>query len=658
MNDTTAISIERIFDQVGLETIETKLKRAEDNLIPYSNANWELVDSDKECLNAINNLSNERIIGLDIETTGLFPHNNTIRLIQIATPSSDIPVYIFDVRRLDRKPLRDFLNLRKIAKVGHNLNFEIQFLTHHLGINPIKSNWIDTLLMAHLLRPGLPPSLEEDMENGVLPIPELGAKDTKSEKKLKEALNKRLPGPKSLMRVVARHLWYALDKSQQVSDWGKSQLSQQQLQYAANDAKVVLELRDCLREKLIADGLSEAIQIELRALPRVALMSLYGMGINHEKWAKLAEDIKRQKEASEKEACAVFKAENQQLSLFDTDVGINLESKPELIEAMRLRGIKTNSTKKETLEKLAETHPEVLLIMQYRHWSKAHSSFGEKLPTHINPVTGRIHPNVNQTGADSGRFSFSNPNLQQIPRDKKYRGCFVPQEGYVYVIADYSQIELRIAAEIADDERMITAYVNGDDLHRLTASLVGGIALEAVTKEQRQLGKAVNFGLIYGMGAKKLRVYAESNYGVKLSLEEAEGFRGNFFDNYSGLRNWHKSTLDRLRNEDLREIRTLSGRVRYWKESPSLSAVLNTPVQGTSADITKVALKNIGPEFDDLGAFPVVVVHDEIVLEVPEENSEQAASFLETAMICAGQRFIKKVPIEVEATIGTSWADK
>ncbi|ACB54179.1 DNA polymerase I-like protein [Crocosphaera subtropica ATCC 51142] len=644
-------------DKLGIDltNLDSLLEKYSKNLTPYPNADYEIISDDESLVTALKELETHTVVGLDIETTGLDPHTSEISLIQIAAPNR--PVILIEFRGITNKEtLRRFIEHPKIPKVGHNLAFEIQFLTKHLGINPAKTAWIDTMLMSQLLAAGLPPTLEEDAKTGVLPIPDL-TRSIKNKKKLKQELNRNLPGSYSLMRVVARELGYSLDKSLQVSDWGKP-LTQEQLQYAANDAAVVLPLREALRNKIIDNQLTDAIQVELGALARVAQMGLMGMGLDLDRWGELAKEIETRREDAAKIACQVLKPDHAQLNLFGGEASINLDSNEQVIAALARLGIHTDSTSKDTLDKLSENHPEVFTIIEYRHWSKAHSSFGEKLPTFVNPVTHRIHPNVNQMRAASGRFSFSNPNLQQIPRERQYRSCFVPAPGYKLIIADYSQIELRIAAEIANDSVMIDAYCNEKDLHRLTAALVSGKDIDEVTKQERQLGKAVNFGLIYGMGATKLRIYAETNYGVSMTFDEAQRFRDNFFKGYPGLHQWHQDTACKLRTTKVKDIRTLSGRLRRWKDEPPLTSLLNTPVQGTSADITKLALHKLNSDLDEIGGFPIVVVHDEIVLEVPEDHVAEGSAMLEEAMVSAGKRFLKSVPVVVEAAIADSWAEK
>jgi DNA polymerase I len=295
------------------------------------------------------------------------------------------------------------------------------------------------------------------------------------------------------------------------------------------------------------------------------------------------------------------------------------------------------------------------LFLEYRRVTKAIQSFLSPIPQYISAATGRLHPSYYQLGAYSGRFSCGNPNIQQIPRGKEFRDCFIPGNGCKLIIADYSQIELRVAAEIAQDNTMLEAYMQNMDLHALTASLIANKPIENISKQERQAAKAVNFGLIYAMGARGLQGYAKSVYGVDLSLKEAELFKSRFFNAYKGIAKWH----DRMkRASGMRESRTLSGRRILFSEQPGITALLNMPVQGTAADIVKRALGMLVPVTYRLGGSIVATVHDEILLEVPESAAEEASHELKRIMEAAGAYYLKKVPVVAETLIADSWADK
>jgi DNA polymerase-1 len=251
------------------------------------------------------------------------------------------------------------------------------------------------------------------------------------------------------------------------------------------------------------------------------------------------------------------------------------------------------------------------------------------------------------------------PNLQQTPHE--LRAYIKPREGHVFIKADFSQIELRIAAAVAKDKRMLQAFRDGTDLHRLTASLILSKALDEVSKEERQLAKALNFGLLYGMGPEGLKKHAKKDYGVSLTFEQAKEYRERFFATYPGLAKWHRETKRQLKEAESRGkggivVRTLAGRQR-WVEK--LEAALNSPVQGTGADGLKSAVAVFYKWLLERGLWGkvriVLLVHDEIVVEAPEPLALEATLLLTEAMREGMGAIVKGVPIEVEAGIYTDW---
>jgi DNA polymerase-1 len=239
--------------------------------------------------------------------------------------------------------------------------------------------------------------------------------------------------------------------------------------------------------------------------------------------------------------------------------------------------------------------------------------------------------------------------MQQMPRGE-YRRCIVAPPGRVLVKADYSQIELRIAAKISGDKALLEAYQRGEDLHARTACNVLGI--QEVTKQHRQLAKALNFGLLYGMGAKGFRIYAKSRYGLDLTDKEARSYREAFFKSYPGLAAWHR----RVRCRQTTETRTLTGRRRLLDSKTPDTQRLNTPVQGSGADGLKLGLGLLWERREQVpGAFPVLAVHDEIVVEADAEQADAAAAWLKSAMVDAMTDMLAPIPVEVEVQVARNW---
>ncbi|WP_347277773.1 DNA polymerase [Oculatella sp. FACHB-28] len=463
----------------------------------------------------------------------------------------------------------------------------------------------------------------------------------------------------TLEAIASRHLDLDLDKTEQKSNW-EGGLTQSQIDYAARDVSVLLPLRDVLASRLAEKNLSETASIEFRAVYGVAEMEQNGMGINREKLQAFAGELRQQKVTLEEAVRELLlKLEVTQRSLLEpAPQQVDLESPRQLLAALKQMGIPINNTRKETLIPLQDQYPVLNKLLEYRKVAKALSTYAEGYEALIHPQTGRLHPNLNQCGAVTGRFSCDKPNLQNVPRDKRIKGCFEPAPGNVLVKADYSQIELRIAAKISGEPRMNQAYQRGQDLHALTASYLLHKPVGDITGDERRLAKAVNFGLIYGMQAVGFQSYARTNYGISLSLPEALQHREQFFKTYPGLIDWH----DRVKQEQANSCCTLGGRLRQWDDKAPFTEIINAPVQGTSADITKLAIATFQETRDSLphrlDARLLMQVHDEIVIEVPKAQTERAGQLLVQAMREAGQHFLNDMPVEVEAVICEDWSGK
>ncbi|MGC8852497.1 MAG: DNA polymerase, partial [Hydrogenobacter sp.] len=293
-------------------------------------------------------------------------------------------------------------------------------------------------------------------------------------------------------------------------------------------------------------------------------------------------------------------------------------------------------------------HPVVQKILEIRSTKKLLDKL-EEIKSHIK--NGSVYPEFRQIGAITGRMSSLNPNVQNIPRE--LRSVFIAREGKVFVISDFSQIELRIASEYVGDEKMIRAFKEGRDLHRYTASILLGKKEEEVSKEERQLAKAVNFGLIYGISAKGLSEYAKS-YGIDLSVDEAQKIRDKFFEYFVSFKNWHERVKRELK--EFKESRgyTLLGRKYVAHTFPD---AVNYPIQGSGADLLKLSVLMFDAEMkkEGLKAQVVNLVHDEIVVECEEKDAMAVKELLEKAMKHAGKVILKRVPVEVESIIKDRW---
>lgn len=570
----------------------------------------------------LSSLNEHSIIAIDTETTGLDPFQNRIRLIQIAFINQ--PVFLIDLWKVSDDIIS---SLKKIftspaLKIFHNAKFDLKFLIKS-GFK-IHGPYFDTMLAAQILSAG-----------------------------------QKSQGYK-LSDLVREELKIDLPKELQNSDWS-GELSHEQLSYAARDAQVLLEIYHSLFLKLENVNLSATAKLEFECLPAVVDMELSGMLLHNKKWEKLTEELeKNQNDLAATLQQKLYEGLKRTLQLpFMENLNtegqlLNLDSPKQMLEALQQLGIPLKSTSHEELSQLSRQFPVIQALIDYRKVTKVLQSFASALPKYIHPITNRIHPDYWQIGTATGRFSCRNPNLQQIPRDQVFRECFIPSEGNLLVIGDYSQIELRVAAEISHDQRMIDAFQQNQDIHCLTASLLIGKDINKVTKEERQAAKAVNFGLLYAMGARGLQLYAQNSYGVEMTNQQAVDFRQRFFEVYQGIASWQKE----LGTSSLKEIRTLNGRLRIWEDHPKITELFNTPIQGTAADIMKQAMAMSFPYLNRNNVHLIGTVHDEILLESPQEKAQEISHFLKETMIKAGKKFIQQVPIEVDIAIATNWSEK
>jgi DNA polymerase-1 len=446
----------------------------------------------------------------------------------------------------------------------------------------------------------------------------------------------------------------AVDKEEQAGDWG-GELREAQLAYAARDAEILLRLREAMVDEIYGNNLASIARIEFSCVQAVAQMEYAGVLLDSPRWAQLT----ARTEAERDEALGVLYQYDgkpaMQMDLWggSAAAGHNFDSNQYVLHLLRANGIEADATSKRNLSAYSK-HPLIKALTAYRKAAKSLSGFLYPIPQMISPETGRLHPRYGQIGAWSGRMSCGGPNIQQIPRDSNFRACFIPAPGKKLVIADYSQIELRVAAQISGDGRMIAAYKKGEDLHTLTASLVSEIPAGAVTKAQRQAAKAVNFGLIYGMGAAGLQQYAQQSYGVEMTLDQAVRFRDNFFKAYPGIADWH----NRIKNTKPDVEKSLFGRKFLFDAESGMSGRYNTPVQGTAADIAKAALAKIARRSIGTGIRVIAAVHDEILLEADECEAPAAARMLKDAMESSGSGALTEVPCVADVKIADSWAGK
>ncbi|GAB5490379.1 MAG: DNA polymerase I [Phototrophicaceae bacterium] len=438
--------------------------------------------------------------------------------------------------------------------------------------------------------------------------------------------------------------------------------------YAAADAVVTLKAVKYLQAELDKEDYSSSKEvyqdIDIPMIPIIADMQRKGVVVDvaflndmSERLALLIADL--EKDIYDLSGQGEFNINSpKQLSeiLFDEDK-LNLPK-----EGLN-KTTHGYSTAQATLDILKNDHPIIEKISEYRELSKLKSTYVDALPELVNPKTGRVHTSYNQTGTSTGRFSSSNPNLQNIPirteLGREVRRAFVAPDGYKLLAVDYSQIELRIMAHISEDKTLMSAFEEGQDIHQATAAAVFDIEPDEVTYDQRSFAKRVNFGLMYGMGP--YRLARESN----LTLGEAQSFVDTYFKRIPGVKQYIDVTEKQAQDEGY--VETLLGRKRYFRHLQDgktsgnrvrgeLRAAINMPIQGTAADILKIAMIDLHKKLkeSDLGASMILQVHDELVLEVPDETLEETTRLVIETMQNAYQL---NVPVVANADVGQNWRD-
>jgi len=400
--------------------------------------------------------------------------------------------------------------------------------------------------------------------------------------------------------------------------------------------------------------LEASAQLEAAALPAFADMAFDGVHLDRPAWSAIVEEARQAREATRQEIDKFFK-EVVSTDLFG-QVDLNYESDADLKDAItRLTGRKMRDVNKHSLKALS--HPVGKLLLKYREMNKIVTTYGESFLDAIHPKTGRIHADYRQIGAPTGRVACSNPNMQNIPRGSRFRQCFCGPADRRMVTADYSGCELRILAELSGDSAFVRTFKRGGDLHAIVATEIFG---KSVTKNRfvdlRERAKAINFGLAYGMGAGGLALV------TGMTIEASEQLLATYFRAYPEVRRY----LEDSANQALKQgySQTIGGRRLYFDvaDDPQARAAQarvakNMPIQGTNADMLKIAMATIRKRLkrEGLDAMIVNCVHDEILVEAADGDAHDVADVVAEEMIKAGEIFIKKVPVLVDVSVGDAW---
>jgi len=531
-----------------------------------------------------------------------------------------------DVKRLLGPLLAD----ASVKKVGQNLKYDLQVLTRH-GL-PVRGLGDDSMVLSFLVDSRLRHNLD-DLSSRHLDIRPIAFEEVVGKGK----------GQKRFDEAVFEHA----------------------VQYAAEDADLALQLADKLKPLLTDPRLVRLYEeVDLPLVEVLADLELAGVRLDVHVLARLALDFRARRDAAEKRALEIA---DEPFNLNSpAQLGRILYEKLGLPVLKRTDKTKAPATDEDVLTELAQREDGEIarVLLEHRQMQKLLGTYIEALPALVNPVTGRLHTRLHQAAVATGRLASSDPNLQNIPvrteEGRAIRGAFVPREGWVLLDADYSQIELRVVAALAQDPVLLGAFERGEDIHRRTASEVMGVPMAEVTSDQRSAAKAVNFGLLYGQGA-----YALSA-SLGITYAEAKTFIERYFERMPKVAEWIEATKAKAIEEAL--VRTAWGRVRRIPEleskNPGLKAAglreaVNTVVQGTAADLMRRAMVRLhrALQAGGLQAKLLLQVHDELLLEAPPAEVERASALLKEAMEGADDLEPIGVKLAAEVRAGKSWLE-
>ncbi|WP_299623143.1 DNA polymerase I [uncultured Tenacibaculum sp.] len=519
-----------------------------------------------------------------------------------------------------------FFENEKIEKIGHNIKYDIKVLSNY-NI-PVEGKLFDTMIAHYLINP--------DMRHG--------------------------------MDILAEtYLNYqAVPITDLIGKKGKNQLSmrvvelEKQTEYAVEDADITLQLKEHFVKELAEGKLTKLFNtVELPLVSVLTAMEIEGINLNTEYLGSFSKELSSEIESLEK---SVYEQAGEEFNIASPkQLGPILFEKLKLVDKPKKTKTGQYSTAEDILSALKE-HKIVADILEYRQCKKLQSTYVDALPNELNPKTNRVHTVYAQAVAATGRLSSNNPNLQNIPirtkRGQEVRKAFIPKdENYTLLAADYSQIELRIIAALSEEETMIKAFQDGEDIHASTAGKVFNVALDEVTREQRSNAKTVNFGIIYGVSA-----FGLSNQ-TNLTRSESKELIEAYYKTYPKLKAYMAKQVDFARDNGY--VETVLGRKRYLKDINSRNAIVrgaaernavNAPIQGSAADIIKLAMINIHERFKKEGfkSKMLLQVHDELVFDAHKDELETIKPIIKHEMENA---FKLAVPLDVEIGLGENWLE-
>ena len=592
---------------------------------------YQRIESFEELKLLVEKMMKQEIVAFDTETEGLNALETDIVGISFSWQKG-IGYYLpiknnKSAHEKSFEILRPFFESTEIIKVGHNIKFDIQVL-HKYNVK-VSSPIYDTMVAHYLINP--------DMRHNL---------DTLSESYLNYS-------PISIESLIGKK--------------GKNQISMRDVSidkitdYASEDADITLQLKSIFDKEIEVNNLSKIFyDIEIPMINVLSEMETEGIKIDTSYLEKLDKEFEEDLEKLKKE---IFKKSGEEFNLNSPkQLGEILFDKLKLVSKPKKTKTGQYSTSEEVLSSLANDHKIIEDILEWRSLDKLQNTYVKSLPNEVSSLTNRVHSSFNQTVTTTGRLSSNNPNLQNIPirtaNGQKIRRAFIPRgSDYILMAADYSQIELRVIASMSNEKNMIDAFVNNQDIHTMTASKIYNVDPENVTREQRGNAKTVNFGIIYGVSAFGLSQQTD------LNRSESKVMIDNYFLNYPGLKKYMSDQIDFARNNGY--VETIMGRRRYLQNinsqnnmlrSSSERNAINAPIQGSAADIIKIAMININSELkkQSLKSKMLLQVHDELVFDVHKSEKDQIKDIVKTTMESAVKL---KVPLKIDLEFGKNWLE-
>jgi len=596
----------------------------ESNIIYLPKPNYEYITTEEAARTALSEISNYKTIEVDSETTDLDPHKGKPVLLQIGVPNKS---FVFDVRSdtehssINLEIFKPLLTNKTTLKIFQNAVFDMKYIKKHGGY--YVNNIYDTMITEQLFNLGL----------GFIKA--------------------------DLRTLVMRYLGITMNKEPRGTFTDYNQVFEPfQLEYAANDVVILDMIRNLQAPRVQREGFENVCRLEFEFTKPMCEMELNGITFDKDKHRIMLDDIDKDRAKHGKMVADLLNATEDQTTLFGVSL-INIDSSAQLKKALQKYGLELDSTDVNVLGRFAGV-PVIDELLAYRKAQKFITTYGESLIAKINEITGRLHTRFRQM-VSTGRMSSSAPNLQNIPKKQIYRSCYVAKEGHSLITADMSGAELRILGNLSADPVFVECYANGIDLHTRTASEVFGIPFDEVKNSDRGAAKAINFGLCYGL----------SKYGLarrlKISENEADDMIKSYFKRYVGV----KRLLEKSARTAVmkRCSTTVSGRKRFYnlpeygtKDFDRRKRAIeregkNAVIQGANADTIKEAMILAVNRLEErnMKSKLLLTVHDEIIIEAPYNEQEEAKEIAEQSLIDGFGMYFDLIPMEADALIGPCW---